>query len=249
MADLQRLYRFDTLTGAVSMRSSKRSMNFSTTGWRIVPFSIEHLEGVYRVCLETSASGEDGTHLYPGYPHVVGQRYVGPYVTLQPDLAFVLIDPEGNVCGYVLGALDTKSFYKRVETEWYPKMRELYVTPPLLQQRGGWSNAELIIDEFHNPRFFYPEALSLAFRSHLHIDLIKKAQGFGLGSAMLQRLLDALIEKGSKGVFLEMSSVNERAKKFYHKFGFVELCHVNDDCEMVSSDHPTPHTLILGKTL
>jgi len=76
VADLQRLYHFDTLTGAVSV-PSKRSLNLlQATGWSIIPFSPEHLEGVYKVCLETSASGEDGTHLYPGYPHVVGQRSI-----------------------------------------------------------------------------------------------------------------------------------------------------------------------------
>jgi len=175
-------------------------------------------------------------------------------VSIFPLNGFVQRAFVGRVCGYVLGALDTKAFYKRVEAEWYPKMRELYATPPSLQHRDSWSNAESIIgneerqmsyicdlsdksdylinilDEFHNPRFFYPEALSMAFRSHLHIDLIQKAQGFGLGmivfpfppfqhrysaifvvdshnidtqgSAMLQRLMDALKEKGSKGVFL-----------------------------------------------
>ena len=47
-------------------------------------------EAMYRVCLLTGDSGADGTHLFPHQPQLLGQRWVGPYLTLEPGLAFVL---------------------------------------------------------------------------------------------------------------------------------------------------------------
>ena len=50
-----------------------------------------------------------GSALFPRYPHLLGRRWVGPYCALSPTLAFVLEDDLG-VCGYVLGALNTRDF-------------------------------------------------------------------------------------------------------------------------------------------
>lgn len=79
------------------------------------------------MCLETGDSGADGTHLYPDDPLALGHRYTGPYVTLQPDLAFVLEDDEG-VCGYTLAALDTHAFYERMTAEWLPPLQAKHRT-------------------------------------------------------------------------------------------------------------------------
>ena len=63
-------------------------------------------------------------------PKVLGYRYVSPYIYLSPELAFVLKDVDGQVCGYVLAALDSETFYKQYVDEWLPKMRQLYPTIP-----------------------------------------------------------------------------------------------------------------------
>ena len=45
----------------------------------------------------------------------------------------------------------------------------------------------------------------------------------GIGKAMMHLLLDALREKGSKGVHLGMGATNSRAFTFYTKLGFTLL--------------------------
>jgi hypothetical protein len=75
------------------------------------PYAPKDFDAVYKVCLKTGDAGRDATHLYKD-PKALGHLYVGPYVTLKPSLAFVLEDELG-VCGYVLGALDTKIFRER----------------------------------------------------------------------------------------------------------------------------------------
>jgi hypothetical protein len=79
-------------------------------------------------------------------------RYVGPYIALSPELSFVLEDAKvavatmsgcprslrswlmargaQGVCGYVLGALDSPTFYRRVVDEWFPALRAAHPLPP-----------------------------------------------------------------------------------------------------------------------
>lgn len=244
VADIQRHYNFNITTSAVTRVTNPQPAK----GWKIVPYQEKFLDGVLRVCLETGNSGEDGTHLYPDHPKILGQRYIAPYVTMQPELAFILLDENEHVCGYVASALDTKSFYHRMETEWFPSMAKIYPDQPK-GDPSTWSPAENLIHEFHNPKLFFPEVLGLAFKSHLHIDLIARAQGQGLGSVMINTLLNAMKAKGSKGTFLEMSSENHKAYQFYLKFGFIELMRINDDGSKVEDVKQPNHTVILGKTL
>ena len=60
-------------------------------------------------------------------PHL--PRFVGPYTHLCPDLSFVLEDSRG-VCGYVLAALDSQTFYNRYRSEWLPRLDSKYPPPP-----------------------------------------------------------------------------------------------------------------------
>src|SRR3954468_11991634 len=79
------------------------------------------LPGLYEVCLKTGDSGKDGTAMHDD-PTLLGKFFVGPYVKLEPDLAFALEGPSG-IAGYLLGALDTPAFNARFEKEWLTALR------------------------------------------------------------------------------------------------------------------------------
>jgi hypothetical protein len=91
--------------------------------------TIDDEDGAIAVCLQTGNSGDDATLLFND-PKVLGYRYVSPYIHLSPELAFVLEDSKGNICGYVLAALHSDLFYKRYVNEWLPKMKLLYPIIP-----------------------------------------------------------------------------------------------------------------------
>ena len=55
-------------------------------------------------------------------------RFVGPYTFFSPSLSFILEDDIG-VCGYVLAALDSRSFYDQFVTEWAPEVAKRYPLP------------------------------------------------------------------------------------------------------------------------
>ena len=187
-----------------------------TDEFSIRPYESGDLDAVYEVCLKTGDSGDDATHLFDD-PMVLGHLYTGPYITRESGLAFVLEDAEG-VCGYVLGALDTDSFYRWMLDDWLPKIRDAYQAPEGNPEQ--WSRTQQVIHLFFEPM---EVTLFEGYPSHLHIDILPRAQGKGLGRNMMDRLLDQMKLAGSPGVHLGMAVDNDRAHRFYLAYGFKVL--------------------------
>ncbi len=62
------------------------------------------------------------------YPNVLGEMFIGGFVTMPGSIAFVLEDDAG-VCGYAFGVLNTRPFYTLLKTDWFPKMAAKYPLP------------------------------------------------------------------------------------------------------------------------
>lgn len=183
----------------------------------------------YHVCLKTGDHGADGEPFYREDPDALGRIYVGPYLAFEPGLSLVLEDDEG-VCGYALGAVDSRRFYDRYEREWRPKLVAEFPAPQ--GDPGRWTRVQQVHHVYHHPDYFVPEPYD-AYPSHLHIDLLPRAQGRGFGRRMLERNLQTLRRLGSPGAHLGVSTLNSRAYGFYERLGFKELTRVgpaNDGC-------------------
>ncbi|MCA9837783.1 MAG: GNAT family N-acetyltransferase [Trueperaceae bacterium] len=177
------------------------------------------LAALYTICLKTGDSGQDATELYKD-PKLLGHLYAAPYAKLEPNLAFVLEDEQG-VCGYILGALDSSLFYRRMVKEWLPGILPQYENPP-----GEWaslSRDEKIIRMLFQFDEAEDEDLVRDYPSHLHIDLLPRAQKQGQGKLLMMILLDALKVKGSRGVHLGLGIRNDNAFAFYKRMGFHEF--------------------------
>jgi len=66
------------------------------------------------------------------------------------------------------------------------------------------------------------------YPSHLHIDLLERAQGRGYGRRMMEIVMDKLRQRGSPGAHLGVSMVNTPAIGFYKRLGFHELLRVGE---------------------
>ena len=173
---------------------------------------------LYEVCLKTGDGGQDATALYTD-PRALGNIYVGPYLALEPSLAFALEDREG-VCGYVLAARDSRKFYREFVEQWLPALRRSFPEPAGPPE--PWTPTEKIYHAYYHPEIFCPEPYE-AYPAHLHIDLRVRARGRGLGTAMIKTILARLTELKAAGVHLGMDPRNGPAERFYRRLGFEEL--------------------------
>jgi len=176
-------------------------------------------DAAYHVCLKTGDHGRDGEPYYGDDPDALGRLFVGPYLAFEPASSLILEDSHG-VCGYALGALDSRAFYARYDAEWRPHLCARYPEPA--GDPGQWTRVEQVHAWYHHPDYFCPEPYE-AYPSHLHIDLLPRVQGRGHGRRMIERLLALLRAHRSPGVHLGMWASNDRARAFYQKLGFAEL--------------------------
>lgn len=173
----------------------------------------------YYVCLKTGDRGKDGEPFYRDDPDALGRIFTGPYLKFAPELGVMLEDEQG-VCGYALGALDSRAFYARYEAEWRPKLAAQFPAPA--GDPAGWTRTQEIHHLYHHPDYFCPEPYA-EFPSHAHIDLLPRAQGCGFGRKMLERVMANLRERGSPGVHLGVNALNTPALGFYARLGFREI--------------------------
>ena len=192
----------------------------------------DDLAAVYDVCLRTADAGADATGLYDD-PMLPGHVWAGAYVMLEPTLAFVLEDDLG-VAGYVLGALDTAVFEQRCERSWWPDLRRRYddqVTIPSIDRTPD----EHAVSHIHRPSVTPPEIAGV-YPSHLHIDLLPRAQGSGTGRRLIETELDAMRSLGSPAAHLGVSRANTKAIGFYEHLGWHKVMDTDD-------------TVVLGRRL
>ncbi|MBL9189431.1 MAG: GNAT family N-acetyltransferase [Opitutaceae bacterium] len=192
--------------------------------------------GASHVCLKTGDNGADGEALYRADPGALGRIFTGPYLAFAPELGLILEDAAG-VCGYALGALDSRAFFARYEAEWRPRLCAEFPAPS--GDPTQWDAVQRIHRLYHHPDYFCPEPYA-DFPSHLHIDLLPRAQGHGFGRRMIEGVMEKLRRRGSPGAHLGVGTRNLRAQAFYRHLGFRELARTgpaDDGC------------LYLGKSL
>jgi len=176
----------------------------------------------YYICLKTGDHGRDGEPFYRDDPDALGRIFVGPYMAFEPQLGLILEDELG-VCGYAFGCVDSRAFYARYESEWRPQLCASFPMPQ--GDPATWSRAQIVHAWYHEPDYYCPEPYE-AYPSHMHIDLLDRAQGRGFGRRMMAEGMDRLRRLGSPGVHLGVSVRNEPAQAFYRKLGFRELIRV-----------------------
>jgi len=178
--------------------------------------------GAYYVCLKTGDYGKDGEPFYRDDPDALGRIFVGPYLAFEPELSLILEDDQG-ICGYAFGALDSRAFYARYEAEWRPRLCAQFPAPQ--GEPSQWTRVQQVHHWYHHPDYFCPDPYEV-YPSHLHIDLLVRAQGRGYGRRMMDMVMDNLRRRGSPGTHLGVSLVNTPAIGFYRRLGFSELIQV-----------------------
>lgn len=167
------------------------------------------------ICLWTGNAGADASHLYsnPEYPGLV---WSVPYLDFAPEHAFVL-DNDGEILGYVVGAADTADFENSLDRDWWPMLAKKYagVEPQAPSDAG-------VLDRIRAPKHTASE-LSSAYPAHLHINLLPPAQSGGWGRKLIETELNSLRSAGAPAMHLGLSLTNDRAYGFYRHIGMTEI--------------------------
>jgi GNAT superfamily N-acetyltransferase len=196
----------------------------------------DDLNALYSVSLATGLEGGDASHLYND-PDMMGHIYVAPYAVLEPDLALVVQDSMG-VAGFAVGVLDTLLWEDRLETEWWPQLRIRYPDPPDAL-RASWSPDDRRASMIHHPSRT-PSQVSSRYPAHLHLNLLPRAQGAGLGIKLFSKWQSFAAARGVEAIHIGANRANKRAIRFWTRNSFVDLEYIS----------PTaPRTIWMGQSL
>ena len=195
-------------------------------------FRPDDLDDLYRICLATGDAGADASDLYRD-PKLIGHVYAGGYAAISPETVFVAEDDEG-VAGYILGPADTRAFEAEMEAQWWPPLRTRY---PDVGGPPASPDARMCHLLHHPARL--PDIIVQPYPAHLHINLLPRLRGQGIGQALVDRWRNAVAALGAMGVHLVVGMRNARAVHFYRAYGFHE----------VERPNGPPHTIVFGITM
>jgi GNAT superfamily N-acetyltransferase len=183
------------------------------------PYATSDYDALYAISLATADAGSDASHLYRD-KRLVGSIYAAPYAALEPDLVMVATDEIG-VGGFVLGALDTIAWEKRLERDWWPRLREHYpaVAP---EARDDGNPDQRRIAMIHHPERA-PVTVAKAFPAHLHLNLAPRLQGRGVGTRLFQAWLSLARDRGVSALHVGINRGNARALGFWCAMGFLPI--------------------------
>ena len=132
-----------------------------------------------------------------------------------------MLEDDDGICGYALGALDSRHFYDRFDREWRPAA--VCAVPRARAATAGTGALPMKSTiKYHHPNYFCPEPHE-RFPSHLHIDLLPACAGPRLRPSHDGAQSRDVATLGSPGAHLGVSLRNPRAVSFYRHLGFREL--------------------------
>ena len=182
----------------------------------IRPYRPQDRDAVYDVCVRTAQEGGDSREVYPDL-ELMPSIFAGPYLYLEPELAFVLDNGERAV-GYILGTRDTVAFVEAYRKKWLPTLLDRYPEPTTAPS----TPSERMISLMHAPEQMIRPELA-GYPAHLHIDLLPEYQHAGHGRALMHTFLAALRAAGVRAVHLGVLTANTGARAFYDRLGFHEI--------------------------
>lgn len=173
----------------------------------------------YEICLKTGNAGKDASGLFND-PFLLGHYFAAPYLFYPQGIAFTA-EQDCRPSGYIIAAPDTTAFNRWMETEWLPPLRERFPLPAP-PERVRSKDEDDLFQSIHSPHLppDTPRPWLLEYPAHLHINLLPRAQGGGVGRLLVETLCAELARRGVPGVHLGVNSKNEGAIAFYKKTGF-----------------------------
>ncbi|EAA03784.5 protein O-GlcNAcase [Anopheles arabiensis] len=254
VADLQRLIPLDTGNDLFLYKTPETS---AVRLYSIRPYMFSDEATLYDICHRTALDGEPMADRPAQSPlgQLIADRYLGPFLTLAPELCLVIEDHNGQTVGYACAALDAKVFVRNMEHCWIPEMCIKYPVSlaPAAEQpdgsTGGGSPEEIAgpnqaagsrtsqmvrdsIHYFHSFQNDYPAAVLGKHPSLMCCRILK--DHFMEDETVCKRVVTVLLAAlrchgTSFGVHVCISRSDRFLYQFYAKLGFVEIAGTEPD--------------------
>ena len=200
---------------------------------RILPYDRRYEADLVEICWKTGLMGRslEGQGRFED-KRLFAMIFALPFAAFQPELCRLAVAGDGEdsrAVGYLLGTSDSRAegrFFDRrfapaialrlflydwwCHPESFKQVMRFLKSERAMRKARPAPGASLDPDELGGP----------ACPAQLHINLHPDWQGLGLGSRLMASYLAALRERGLPAVFLDTSSMNEKALPFYEKLGF-----------------------------
>lgn len=182
-------------------------------------FKSADLDALYAISLATGHASGDAASMY-GDPRLMGHIYAAPYALLEPGFALVVEDEHG-VAGFALGTPDTDKWSDRLEDAWWPNLRATYEDPGDVPA-PDWSADQRRAFMIHHPART-PQWIVERYPAHLHLNLLPRLQGRGIGCLLFSEWIDRAARYGVGPMHVGVNRFNSRAIGFWSTQDFRPL--------------------------
>ncbi len=169
----------------------------------IRPYLLSDYDIVRRICLETS----DMNKRTEISRQIILKTYCDYYIECEPHNCFVAVNDENVPVGYIICSESYGEYKAKFEEKYLPTLKQFGFSAGLTA-RGN-------IIMYRMFAGYYP--------AHLHIDILPEYQHIGVGTRLMDTLVEHLRERDGRGLILAVGSKNKQAINFYTKYGFKEI--------------------------
>lgn len=172
---------------------------------KIRPYEKKDFRFVQDICFQTSWLKDKPN---PTNRAVVCSMYCDYYLDNEPEYCLVAVDENDVPVGYVLCAVDLDTYREQMTENYLPMVRKLSSSDYYRYA------AEIKLEQ----RF-----IKQGYTAHLHIDILEDYQCQGVGTQLLEQLVDKLKQNFVEGLYLVCGIKNDAARAFYEKHGFADI--------------------------
>jgi len=156
-----------------------------------------------------------------GDPASEADVYLFPY-TDHPTAVLLVAESGADLVGYLAGCLDSAAFPKEADRIdramrrhhlWRNRSAVSFFARATLDMAVASLRRDPVAGDFTDPRW----------PAHLHINVVPAWRGRGVADALMRAWLSQLEEAGAPGCYLQTLVENERAMRFFRRYGFVTI--------------------------
>ncbi|MGI6773322.1 MAG: GNAT family N-acetyltransferase [Clostridiales bacterium] len=170
----------------------------------IKPYEDKYRHAVQKICIDNAGHADKPLEA----KRYILIMYCNYYIEQEPENCFVAVNENDEAVGYIICSEDYKKYRKIFNKRYIPQARTISFKKYCEAKLDMLSHALWMKN--------YP--------AHLHIDIDSNYQRLGIGTRLMDALINHLKAKGVKpGLMLVVGATNEQGRNFYKKYGFKEL--------------------------